>query len=124
MIRKKSLQAAKKNVFRYQREIIVLGVSLFVFTVLLGFSSQLINRWATFSIDKQTAPISKGIEESLQYVSEQRQAIITSRVLDSALVVGDQSRLLILVQAEAEKRGLDFVVVTDRDGFVLARSHL
>jgi len=86
------LQAAKKNVFRYQREIIVLGVSLFVFTVLLGFSSQLINRWATFSIDKQTAPISKGIEESLQYVSEQRQAIITSRVLDSALVAGQPPR--------------------------------
>lgn len=97
---------------------------LLIFSIVLFFSSWLMGFWSTFSIDRQMLQVEKGFQQELSYISEQREAIMASKVLNAALKKNDSTQLLNLIQAEAERRRLDYIIVTDKDGFVLARSNL
>lgn len=113
-----------KFIFAYRREVIVTTVSLLIFIIALLFSSQLINFWSAISIEKEETKVEAAIQQELQNISVQREQIIASGTLAGALKRNSPLELLAIAQAEAKKRNLDFVVITDKDGFVLARSHL
>lgn len=100
----------------------MLTISLFVFTLILLFSSQLVTLWSTISIKKEGVSINASLQQELNNISEQRKEIISSRILNDVIKNNDLSSLSIFLQAEVKKRNLDFIVATDRDGFVLARS--
>lgn len=113
-----------KLIFVYRRAIIMMMISLFVFTLFLLFSSQLITLWSSVSIKKEGVKIEASIQQELNYISKQREEIISSRILNDAIKNSDLASLGIFLQTEVKKRNLDFIVITDRDGFVLARSGL
>lgn len=119
-------KSKKKSVtaVTHKNEIIVILLSVLVFVMILPFSNWLLGLWYTSSTDKQVAQFKTVFSQELNYISEQREQIISSKVLNDALKVGDSLELLTIVQAEAKERGLDFITVTDKDGFVLVRSHL
>lgn len=113
-----------RPVFLHRREIIGITISFLIFIIALLFSGRMIGFWSAFSIEKQMFQIEEGMRQDLGYISGQREAIIASKILNDALKKSDSPQLLNLVQNEAEKRNLDFIIVTDKDGFVLTRSNL
>jgi len=110
--------------FLHRREIIVITTSLLVFTIVLLFSNQLITFWSNFVIGEQMSQVEEGIQKELKNTAEERGQIIASETLVGALKRNSPLELLAIAQTEAKKRNLHFVVITDKDGFVLARSHL
>ncbi|MBI2063576.1 MAG: hypothetical protein HYT65_01115, partial [Candidatus Yanofskybacteria bacterium] len=120
---KKSKTAWTHN-WTHKNEIIVILISILVFVMILPFSNWLLNSWYTSSTYRQVAQFRTVFSQELNYITEQREQILSSKVLNDALKSGDPSQLLTIVQAEAKERGLDFITVTDKDGFVLVRSHL
>lgn len=108
----------------HRRGIIGITISLLIFVIVLLFSSRLIGFWSAFSIEKQMFQIEKGVQQELSYISEQRELIIASKIFNNAIKTSDSPQLLNLIQAETKKRNLDFIIVTDKDGFVLAPSNL
>ncbi|MBU6388742.1 hypothetical protein KGQ72_02635 [Patescibacteria group bacterium] len=108
----------------YRRELAAVAISVAVFVTLLSFPALYLNKVSAFLIKDQVAKIDTITAQELSYLSQQREEIIASKVLNDALKSGDSAKLLSIAQSEALRRGLDFIVVTDKDGFVLARSHL
>lgn len=79
---------------------------------------------SAFSIKKETAIVEVAFQQALNDISKQREEIISAGLLNDAIRNNDLSRIAILIQAEVEKRNLGFIVITDKDGFVLERSGL
>ncbi|MDO8676684.1 MAG: hypothetical protein Q7K16_03500 [Candidatus Azambacteria bacterium] len=113
-----------KFVFLHRKEFVVTTVSLLILVTALLFSSQLISFLSAISIKKEGVKIETAIQQELNTVSRQREEIISSKTLNNALEKKDLLQLLTIAQAEAKKREVSFIVVTDVDGFVLTRSHL
>lgn len=118
------LKLISKSVFAHRKEAVGVSAIFLLFTITLLFSSQLISFFSAFSIKKEGVQIEEKTQQELQGISQQREEIIASRVLNDAIKNNDLSQLGIIMQAELKKRNLDFIVVTDKDGFVLARSGL
>jgi hypothetical protein len=114
----------KKYVSLHRGGIIAITAGLFIFVIALCFSSRLMSFCGASSIEKQMTRIEQGLQRELGYISEQRKAIIASEILNDALKKNDAPQILGLIQAEAEKRNVDCIIVTDKHGFVLARSNL
>lgn len=113
-----------KFVFTHRKEVAVITITLLLFIITLVFSSQLVTSWSAFLIQEEVSRVEVVIQQELNFLSKQREQIISSKTINSALEKKDLLQLLTTVQAEAKNRGLSFIVVTDADGFVLARSHL
>lgn len=108
----------------WRNEIVAVGATLLLCAALLVISNPLLSAWQANSVQVQSAKVEDAIDEELVYLSKQREEIIASQVFQNALVENNAPRILSIAVAEAEKRNLDFVVITDKNGFVLARSHL
>ncbi len=108
----------------HRKDIIILAISLSVFEGVLFSSTQLVNLWESQSINRQLSRVEGGIQAELQSASLQREQILASEVFTGPLKRGNPVEILAVAQAEAKKRALDFIVVTDKNGFVLARAHL
>lgn len=113
-----------KFVSAHHKEIAIITATILVFTTILVFSNQLISFWSFTSTKEAEAQVELAIKQELIDISKQREEIIFSGILNSALKNNNLSQLLILAQDEVKKRNLDFIVITDKDGFVLARSGL
>ena len=112
------------SIFLYRREFVVIVICFLIFVTALLFSSPLIIFWSNFSIEKEGVKIEAAIQQELEDISIEREEIISSRILNDVIKNNDLSQLGILIQTEIEERDLDFIAVTDKDGFVLARSGL
>lgn len=106
----------------HRRGISVSVVCFLIFVSFLVFSERLINYGSTFSINREDTVVDKSIQLELERVSKERDEIISSGILNSALRNRDLAQLLTLINAEVKKRNVDYIVITDRDGFTLARS--
>lgn len=109
---------------QYRREFVATAISTLVFVVLIATSGLYLNRVNSFFVRGQSVSVDSVIQQELAYLSLQREAIIASKVLNDDLRSGDADRLLTEARFEAKKRGFDFIVVIDKNGFVLTRTHL
>ncbi|MBI2063245.1 MAG: hypothetical protein HYT61_03375 [Candidatus Yanofskybacteria bacterium] len=122
--KKKKLNKKSKTDWIHKKEMIEILLSILVFVIIMLFSNWLLGLWYSYSTDKQIIQLKTVFSEELKYISDQREEIVSSGVLNDALKAGDTLELLSIVQAEAKERELSFIAVTDKDGFVLVRSHL
>lgn len=113
-----------RSIVAHRREVVVITISILVFIVVLLFSSQLIFFWTTFSIDREKTRVEAALKQELDYVTKQREEIISLHILDEAFKNNDLSQLSALSQVEAKKRNLDSVSLTDKYGFIIYRTSL
>ncbi len=109
---------------KHLKEVVAVVIAVFVLIITIIFSGPYVNSVGFFMVGKQVSKVDDVVKKEFEYISQQRQEIIESKVFDDALIEGDPSKILDIAQFEVKKRELDYIVVTDKNGFVLARTHL
>ncbi len=107
----------------YYRELAVAAVCFLIFAAVLIFARPVLVALSIHQAGKEEKRVSEIIKRDLSEVSEQRREIIDSGVFINPLERNNLLDILVVAQAEAKKRNAD-IIITDKDGFVLARSHM
>ncbi|MFZ2049232.1 MAG: hypothetical protein WAV25_02980 [Minisyncoccia bacterium] len=117
-----------KQLFKYSvlrpREIIVISISISIFVVTLLFLNQLISARRIHLIRNEEKIINNALKNELSTTNTQRKEILASETFNNTIKNGDLLGILSLSQEEAKTRNIGSIVITDKNGFVLARSHL
>jgi len=108
----------------YRREFVALAISIAAIATLLLFSGSFLNSVSAFLIRNQISNVDTVMNQEFNYLSQQREELIASKVFNTFLKKGDSLGLRTAAQREAKDRGLGFITMTDSNGFVLSRSHL
>lgn len=113
-----------KFFFIHRRKFLPALAGVFLFLFLLTHLNDFAEIFHDYRFQKQGFEIKNLLDKKLNYAIQQRDDIISSRVFDVFAEERNSFQVLVVAQNEAQKRNLDFIVVTDNSGFVLARSHM
>jgi len=107
-----------------QKQKILIAISILaivLFSITFVFSEKIIHSVRPL-IKSEISKTEKSLDQELSYVSKQTKEIVDSRIINESIKNRDILTLLSLLNDQIEKRNLDVMVVTDKNGIVLTRT--